>query len=138
MDTLYNFEGTKECKTENDFERYISAISKGQPEIKLNFVKGGRDDLEKFGVKFLNGVDIAEMYSPKRVVPMAQRAGLRGGMSMDLLTGWDFTQKPDRDLAIRYVREEKPLFIVGSPMCSMFSALQGLNWGRSREQDEKS
>ena len=42
------------------------------------------------------------IYSPMRVVPVAQRAGLRGGTSMDLLTGWDFTLKPDRDLAIKY------------------------------------
>ena len=35
---------------------------------------------------FLNKVDVAEIYSPPRVVPVAKKAGLIGGSSLDLTT----------------------------------------------------
>ena len=59
---------------------------------------------------------------------------------MDLTTGWNFRR--NREAAIEYVRRAKPKLLIGSPMCSMFSALQNLSelpkekeetWGEARE-----
>ena len=72
-------------------------------------------------------VDIAEVFSPPRITKLAQLVGLRPGLAMDLTTGWDFNLKEHRDLAEEYVRVVKPLLLIGSPECRMFSALQNLN-----------
>ena len=61
------------------------------------------------------GVDIAEVYSPERVAKAAKRYGLVAGSSMDLTTGFDFTKKPDRQLAWRRVKEEAPFVLIVSP-----------------------
>lgn len=43
------------------------------------------------------------------------------------MTGWDFDLEEDRIRALKYVREEKPTLVVGSPPCTFFSTLQELN-----------
>ena len=53
---------------------------------------------------------------------------------MDLKTGWDFRRKDHREQARRYVEDMKPLLIIGSPECTMFSSLQNL----SRWTEDKS
>ena len=45
----------------------------------------------------LNIVDISEVFSPPRVVMQGMKIGLKFGSSMDLLTGWNFDVKADRD-----------------------------------------
>ena len=52
--------------------------------------------------KMGGGVDVAEVYSPPRIVTVAEAAGLRGGFSLDLTTPymgerWDFTKKSCRE-----------------------------------------
>ena len=87
------------------------------------------------------GVDISEVYSPERVVEAAKSMGLKGGISMDITTHdprgrpWDFDLLEMRNQAIRHIMEEKPLLLIGSPMCTMFSQLQSMNWGKSSERD---
>ena len=46
---------------------------------------------------------------------------------MDLLTGWNFERKSDRDRAMRQLDEEEPMLIVGSPPCTYVSTLQELS-----------
>ena len=41
---------------------------------------------------------------------------------------WDFSKKSDRMQALKYVKEKKPTWVVGSPPCTAFSQLQGLNF----------
>ena len=82
-------------------------------------------------------VDVTEVFSPKRVVEIAEKHGLTGGLSMDLLTGWDFSKQEDCELCELYVRTVKPKLVIGSPVCTPFSQLQGLNWGKSEERDRK-
>ena len=41
---------------------------------------------------------------------------------------WDFSKKSDRTQALRYVKEKRPTWIIGSPPCTAFSQLQGLNF----------
>ena len=75
-------------------------------------------------------MDVAEVYSPERVVKLAKEHGLEAGFSFDITTvdgngePWDFTKPERRREAIRRIRESKPLFIVGSPLCTEFSIMQ--------------
>ena len=68
--------------------------------------------------------DIMEMFSPPRVTQVGKGMGLEAGEAMDLITGWDFSREEDRKRAWRYIKVEKPKLIIGSPPCTMFSALQ--------------
>ena len=63
---------------------------------------------------------------------MGEKMGLATGYAMDLTTGWDFTLEPHREAALKYVKTMKPRLLIGSPMCTMFSALQNLSKGRRR------
>ena len=75
----------------------------------------------------LRGVDITEMYSPERINQVCHELGLNKGTSFDLRSGWDFDKEADRREAWKQIRAEDPLFIIGSPPCTMFSALQTFN-----------
>ena len=46
------------------------------------------------------------------------------------------TKKEDREMAERYIREYRPTFLIGSPMCTMFSQIQALHKGRNPEEFE--
>ena len=72
----------------------------------------------------LAGVDITEIYSPRRVVEMAEQMGLRGGFSLDFTTGWNFDNSEDRHNVWEYIIEARPFVVIGSPMHTMFSQLQ--------------
>ena len=43
-------------------------------------------------------------------------------------TAWDFSRRGDRKEALQYVKDKKPSWIIGSPPCTAFSRLQGLNF----------
>ena len=79
---------------------------------------------------------ICEVYSPPRVVPHAEKRGFQPGWSLDLTTTtpeglpWDFSQPARRAEARKLVQEQKPLLLIGSPMCTRFSMLQNLNPSR--------
>ena len=119
-----------------DSDRWPKRRRMARCRPRLNFLRKKKEALAALGVKVLSRVDVVEMYSPERVVPVAVEKGLMGGASLDLLTGWDFRNKLDRDLAWRYIKEHKPRFVIGSPMCTAYSVLQNLNRGRSEEQDK--
>ena len=74
----------------------------------------------------IKALDITEAYSPPRVTKEARKFGLEVGEAMDLTTGWDFRLKADRDRAEAYLDKHKPLLVIGSPECKMFSSLQNL------------
>ena len=44
-----------------------------------------------------------------------------------MTNGWDFTRQDHRDRAEKYIDEEKPLVLIGSPPCTPFSQPQTLN-----------
>ena len=110
----------------DDGERAMESTGDNGDEVK--------DMAMKLMVKMIRGVDLTEVYSPERIITEARKFGLRTGLAMDLLTGWDFDQKEDRARAEEHQVREKPLLIVGSPMCTMFSALQALSrWTEEKE-----
>jgi hypothetical protein len=105
--------------------------------LQIDRDEGAGGMLLKMAATGPGGVDIVEIYSPKRVTAVGEEIGLRPGLSMDLLTGWDFDKQSDRKAAIKYVKEVKPWLVIGSPMCTMFSQLMNLNWNKSKERDDK-
>ena len=79
----------------------------------------------------LGAHDIAEVYSPPRLLPAARGLGLSGTLSCDILTGWDFSQTNIRAKFYQLLVQLNILFIMMSPPCTMFSALQAL-WNLKR------
>ena len=80
----------------------------------------------RIAAKAILGVDITEIYSPERVVKVANAMGFRGGLSFDLTNGWNFNVEEDCEEAWQYITTKKPRLVIGSPMCTMFSALQNM------------
>ena len=80
-----------------------------------------------------NTPKIAEIYSPPRVAALLPRDGLYPGISMDITTNdetgkpWDFDDPKQRQKAREQLRMDKPLVLVGSPMCTAFCRLQAIN-----------
>ena len=64
------------------------------------------------GVVPISKVQVVEIYSPERVAKVAKRMGMEVGLSMDLVTGWNFDKTEDRELAERYIRDFKPKFLL--------------------------
>ena len=79
------------------------------------------------------GMDVAEIYSPPRVAKMATQLGMRAGWSLDLAThdrdgqAWEFRKKEMRNRAMRKINKDKPLLIVGIPMCTGCGAMVDFN-----------
>ena len=79
-----------------------------------------------------------EAYGTGRIVEHANNVlrnlNIKGLAAFDLRTSkedgtpWDFSKASDRKNAILYIRENKPSWLVGSPPCTAFSQLQGLNF----------
>ena len=65
------------------------------------------------------------------------------GWSLDLTVKdengqpYDFSKHECREKARRLIRKTKPLLLVGSPMCTWFSALQNLNKTHTNKEDWK-
>ena len=79
---------------------------------------------------------VSEIYSPPRVTAAAKLLpGLRiaPGFALDLTQvdengePWDFDREDQRQKALAMVEEQEPMLLVGSPMCTAFSAWQKLN-----------
>ena len=76
--------------------------------------------------------DLAEIYSPPRIVDHAKRTKMRGGFSLDFTVPeadgyiWDFDKLECRKRALNLIKKQRPYMIVGSPECTPFSALQDL------------
>ena len=79
---------------------------------------------------------LTEVYSPPRVTACAKLMPsfrIAPGLAMDLTTvdeegvAWDFDRPERREAARARIAREKPMFFIGSPMCTAFSAWQHLN-----------
>ena len=75
-----------------------------------------------------NKMDIAEIYSPERTTKVARQMGLRAGWALDLTTAdehgssLEFDKLEMRNKAVRMLLRDKPTLVIGSPMCTDFSA----------------
>ena len=87
-------------------------------------------------------MEVAEVYSPPRIIKMAQEIGLRAGWSLDLTTydeygrQWDFNNAQMRNAAVRKVLTDKPILLIGSPMCGPFSAMNNINYSRMTYEEK--
>ena len=80
---------------------------------------------------------VSEIYSPPRVTKMLASLPSHEcspGLALDITTTdpydglpWDFDLPAKRDRALRLIREQKPLVLIGSPMCTAWSTWQRLN-----------
>ena len=58
---------------------------------------------------------------------------MTAGEAFDISNGWDLSIKENQDHVRNYVRTRKPLLVIGSPMCTMFSILQNLSeWSQGK------
>ena len=71
-------------------------------------------------------LDFVELFSPPRVVPFAQRLGLRTDSHhvFDLSANWDVREKKDRQKFRQHQRQNKPKMLMASPDCGAFSQLR--------------
>ncbi len=80
---------------------------------------------------------VSEIYSPPRVTSMLTtlaRHDLMPGMALDITCidpedgkPWDFDDPVKRERARRRIREEKPVILIGSPVCTAWCSWQALN-----------
>ena len=96
----------------------------------------------KNGVKNL----VSEIYSPPRITLELQRSRFRNlapGLALDLTVvdpddglPWDFADPAKRAKARRMLRKNRPVLLIGSPMCTAFSTWQRLNRTKTGRPDE--
>ena len=79
---------------------------------------------------------VSEIYSAPRVTAMAKRRSRLGvipGIALDLTVHdedgkpWDFNDPQQRRNAEQLLDEQRPLLLIGTPMCTAFSNIQNLN-----------
>ncbi len=80
---------------------------------------------------------VSEIYSPPRVTRMISclpSLKLLPGYALDITVEdpddglpWDFDDPAKREKARKLIREQKPLFLIGSPMCTAWCTWQRLN-----------
>ena len=73
----------------------------------------------------------AEYWSPPRCVPVALRLGMRCSLSLDIVTGWDFTVPSLRAISLQILNQLSVLFLMVCPPCTIFSDLMRL-WNFKR------
>ena len=89
----------------------------------------------------INNMQVAEVYSPPRVVAMANRMGLRGGWSLDFIATdvdglpWDFNSVKMRNRTVRKLIEDKPLVVIGSPMCIAYITMNRVNYCKMPKEE---
>ena len=111
------------------FNRPDNLFADEEFDLPKQLVRGGEG-----GVKEEN-VHIVELFSPPRVAVEADKFGLKTGLSIDLLTGWDLTDKKQQKQVMEYIERVKPMVVVGSPPCTMFSQLQNLTeWNANKQK----
>ena len=96
-------------------------------QLEMSLSKERLEENQRIIMLLATGADVTEVFSPPRVASAAAELGLIPGSSLDLKTGWDFSKQQDRRRAIDLIKAQKPFMIIGSPPCTMFSVLQGLN-----------
>ena len=89
---------------------------------------------------------VSEIYSPPRVTAAAKLLpdyNVLPGMALDLTTSdeeglpWDFSIPRQRARAKERLQEEKPMFLIGTPMCTAFCRWQKINDLRRTPEEKK-
>ena len=76
--------------------------------------------------------DLAEVFSPPRVVPWAKAANLKASLSIDVLAGMDLLTMAGRASMDLALLRNRPLLLILPPPCTMYSMLTwSFNHGRT-------
>ena len=125
----------------NNLKKTIARIQEKIRQEKNNVTTQMENNLgSQINIKMLSmlteQMEVAEVYSPPRVVEMANRMGMRGGWSLDVTTcdtdgmPWDFNNAIMRNRAVRKLLNDKPMVPIGSPMCTEYNAMNRFNHNR--------
>ena len=89
---------------------------------------------------------VSEIYSPPRITHEVKRGRYRKlapGFALDLTVvdpedgrPLDFSKKEKRDKARTMQREQRPILLIGSPMCTQFSSWQHLDYSKSSDKKD--
>ena len=86
-------------------------------------------------------MEVAEFYSLPRVIERERTMGMKAGWSFDLTTidtdgrAWNFNEVEMRNRAVRNVLVDKPLLLIGSTMCIVYSSMNRINHSRVSEEE---
>ena len=117
----------RSSKARSTWDGDVNAVSKAMLEDSRH------QHMETVRAKLGCQADLAEIYSPPRVVVQAEKMKMAPGFSLDFTVPgpggyiWDFDLMECRQRAKKLLRTTKPYFLVGSPECTPFSTLQNLN-----------
>lgn len=75
-----------------------------------------------------------EVFSPPRVSPVVSALGKLAPRSLDIKTGWDFTNKQHVASMITDLDANRPLCVLTCPPCTTMSRLMATNWWRMRRE----
>ena len=136
---------SREDEIENDLDRFcLSLTPAGELETRyvdgqiLGLVKTLGCDVDSYRADRALAVSriVSELYSQPRVsaaAKMLPSLKCLPGFALDLSTldehgrPWDFDIEENRQRAKRMVMEQKPGLLIGTPMCTAFSAWQRIN-----------
>ena len=114
---------------------WLNEMSRCKPDHYLEavgFECAERRQVQRDLMRLGQAVHVAEVFSPPRMTAQAHRFGLTPGMAFDLNIGFDLDDPKDVRRLWRYLVEERPLLIFGSPECRAFCRLQNLNKGSAK------
>ena len=103
-------------------------------------------DYSKLGDALISEANmmVSEIYSPPRVTAAAKLLPSLGwvpGFAMDLTTvdendrAWDFDDPEQRRRAKERVESERPMLLIGSPMCTDWSSM-GFKWHHMKPEEK--
>ena len=99
--------------------------------------EGGVDESSKNILSAcLRGVGVTEVFSLEQNNQVCHGYRLAAGTSFVIRNGWNFDNNEDRRSAWKCIRAEDPLFIIGSPPCTMLSELQAFNPARQGKDEQ--
>ena len=87
---------------------------------------------------------VSEIYSPARVtqaIKLLPGIGLVAGFAFDITNAndkgepWNFDLEEKRNEAIAIVEEQKPMILIGSPICTPYTTLQALSKHKRSQKD---
>ena len=133
---------------DEDMQNYLYRLEESHENVRaiqeLVAALGGNPGKHRQRVARKLRAVVSEIYSPPRVTAAAKLLpdlGILPGMAMDLTTTddqgkpWDFDDWRQRRKAEQLLDEQKPMFLIGTPMCTAFSNWQCIN--RKHWSDEK-
>ena len=134
-----NVDEQKDQGSTTNSQNLESSTAKGDTPADNQIDKQKGLDMALYSVT-RNKMDVAEVYSLERVTRVAEQFGLKPGWSLDLTTTdengrpWDFDCVYMRNKVARKLIEDRPMLVIGSPMCTEFSSWMHVNHPRMAKE----